>query len=103
MPRCGLRRLRWNPLIDTVLRSMGSLAAVRLLLEKKRGSDSAGGAGGRSSGGDRSVIGPACDVNAFSSSKCTALHIATRHRYMEIVKLLLQVPCKFFRPPPSPS
>jgi ankyrin repeat protein len=82
---------------------MGSLAAVRLLLEKKRGSDSAGGAGGRSSGGDRSVIGPACDVNAFSSSKCTALHIATRHRYMEIVKLLLQVPCKFFRPPPSPS
>lgn len=91
----------------TLLFSMGSLAAVRMLLEKKRASDSSGGAGGRGSGGDRSAIGPACDVNAFSSSKCTALHIATRHRYMEIVKLLLQVHFQLFYavlllPPASP-
>ena len=48
--------------------------------------------GGRSFSGDRSAGSATCDVNAFSSNKYTALHIATRHRYMEIVKVLLQVP-----------
>ena len=76
--------------------SMGSLFAVRLLLDKKRENplerrDSIGG-GGRGFGGDRSAGSATCDVNAFSSNKHTALHIATRHRYMEIVKVLLQVP-----------
>jgi ankyrin repeat protein len=75
---------------------MGSLFAVRLLLDKKRENplerrDSIGG-GGRGFGGDRSAGSATCDVNAFSSNKYTALHIATRHRYMEIVKVLLQVP-----------
>lgn len=80
---------------------MGSLSAVRLLLDRKRGNalenrDSLGGAG-RGVGGDRSGVSAASDINALSSSNFTALHIATRHRFMEIVKLLLLVPT-----PPHP-
>jgi hypothetical protein len=92
---------------DNVLRSLGSLAAVRLLLEKKRGNaldrrESLGGGAGWGGGGDRSVGSAAGDINAFSSSNFTALHIATSHRYMEIVKLLLLVPTQPLTPPPMP-
>jgi hypothetical protein len=67
---------------------MGSLFAVRMLLDKRR--DPIGG-GSRGVSVDRSGGNATCDVNAFSSNKYTALHIATRHRYMEIVRVLLQV------------
>ena len=98
------------PLCDDVICSMGSLPAVRLLLEKKWGNaverqDAAGrdslgsGAVGRGIAGDRSGASGPSDINAVSSSKVTALHIAARHRYMEIVKLLLLVPSQ----PSSPS
>ena len=91
-----------------ILCSMGSLSAVRMLLDKRRENtrerrDSIGGGGW---GGGIGGGGAVCDVNAYSGSgsssysKCTALHIATRHRHMEIVKLLLQVPCPSPRPPP---
>ena len=84
---------------------MGSLSAVRLLLDRKRGNplenrDSLGGAG-RGVGGDRSGVSAASDINALSSSNFTALHIATRHRFMEIVKLLLLVPTPPHLCPPS--
>jgi hypothetical protein len=83
---------------------MGSLSAVRLLLDRKRGNalehrDSLGGAG-RGVGGDRSGVSAASDINALSSSNFTALHIATRHRFMEIVKLLLLVPTPPHHCPP---
>ncbi len=92
---------------DNVLRSVGSLAAVRLLLEKKRGNvlerrDSLGGGAVWGGGGDRSGGSAAGDINALSSSNVTALHIATSHRYMEIVKLLLLVPAQPLVPPPIP-
>ncbi len=101
------------PLCDDVICSMGSLPAVRLLLEKKWGNaverqDAAGrdslgsGAVGRGIAGDRSGASGPSDINAISSSKVTALHIAARHRYMEIVKLLLLVPSHPSPPLPPP-